>query len=171
MNQETYNARVMALLPPGVMERVRSMGAPQPRPTDEERAELEQEIAYLDVAHAARVRQEYRQNGLKSAQKLMQRFKAALLDLEIRYKEALPVNTAKQELTALHAAFKSARIDVDSDAGQALEDIWEAEGLAVALGQVARYKAELGLNPHGIRTDSGRLIGAPVRDERGRPLY
>lgn len=91
----------------------------------------------------------------------------------IAYKEA---RTPRQELSALHAAFKSARIDPDSDAGQQLEQLWIDEGLAVALGQVAqvaRYKAEqaMGLNPNGLRSDTGRLLGAPIRDDRGRPLY
>lgn len=91
--------------------------------------------------------------------------------LGIAYKSATPGG----ELRMLHAAFKAQRIDPDSPAGQALEQLWIDQGLAAALGQVvqvARYKAErdMGLDPRGLRTDTGRLIGGPIRDEKGRPL-
>jgi hypothetical protein len=39
--------------------------------------------------------------------------------------------------------------------------------------KAATMKAErnMGLNPHGLRSDTGRLIGAPIRDPKtGRPL-
>lgn len=86
------------------------------------------------------------------------------------------------ELDAVRAAMKAMHIDPDGATGQRLEDVWVEDGLDAAMAEIvrykaqqpahsARYKAEQGLNPNGIRTDSGRLIGAPVRDERGRPLY
>lgn len=80
------------------------------------------------------------------------------------------------ELPYLRTALKSAGVDPLSAAGQAIEDLWEAEGLAVALGQVAqvaRYKSAAEAQLAKTATffsDDGRPLARPLRDARGRPL-
>lgn len=61
-------------------------------------------------------------------------------------------------------------LDLDDDQTDRVWDKYVDYGYKAAAQWAIALKSERGLNPNGMRFDNGRLVGAPIRDEKGRPL-
>lgn len=161
-NQDAYNRRALAALDAmrTGTETKAARGARLPRSSvgdEADRLEAALAAAGLRPSQDDAVWDLWTEKGLRPA-----------LDLVVKYKAASAPDPIEQALDRLRQAAQSAGAMAADD-----QIVAQIDALAAALGRLTTpagqrmeskmKEAQLGLNPHGLRDDQGRLFGAPVR--------